>query len=611
MYYKPYTPATIKSDIPTLSVDAIIIGSGVSGLTAASLLVQTGKVSVLVLERNPQSLGGTTHAFEESGFKFEIGLQECGAQLWCGMDHNIGNEIAPKVLSVASQNNIKWNILHDTPPYTVVVGNDKPFPVKPAWEDFKKDLLQKFPSSERALNAYREEILKVREASKSWIKVRLPKNSMIGMGEYPAAPAAAAPAARGGDGEQTIPHHDHHGNNNDKLSFLNRLLFHHSPKGSTSTTSGNAGIITKHDIQQAKYFQEASSHTVHDRLQEWFADEPELDYMLTFLWGKYGLPPQVASWVAHCMIAGSFMDGGVAYPQGGSSSIEIGLAKVIQEHGGKIYNNAPVQQILVNNGVGIGVEMKDGTKILAKKIISSIGASTTYEKLLPRQYVPKTILQELDEVKWSSYALIQVFIGFNGSSKELNLPTSSYWVLPKDPLLSHTDNTVKYFLDTSFEEVEFPYVHISFPSAKDESVVNDNKSTCVIYAAAHYDWFKGMDDSHVKSVAHEIVTRLGSKLYAQFPHLKEKTAFIELATPLSHEFHLGASRGSVLGLGHIPSRFSADWLKPKTCVPNVILSGQDILTMTVGNVCISGYMSAASAFPEIMGGKYGDLFFRV
>jgi all-trans-retinol 13,14-reductase len=57
-------------------LDCVIVGSGASGLTAASLLVQAG-VSVVVLERAPQ-MGGATHAFTESGYEFEMGLQEVG-----------------------------------------------------------------------------------------------------------------------------------------------------------------------------------------------------------------------------------------------------------------------------------------------------------------------------------------------------------------------------------------------------------------------------------------------------------------------------------------------------------------------------------------------------
>lgn len=52
-------------------LDAIVIGSGVGGLTAAALLSKAGK-RVLVLEQHDQA-GGCTHTFENKGFEFDVG----------------------------------------------------------------------------------------------------------------------------------------------------------------------------------------------------------------------------------------------------------------------------------------------------------------------------------------------------------------------------------------------------------------------------------------------------------------------------------------------------------------------------------------------------------
>jgi len=51
--------------------DAIIVGTGVGGLTAASLLVKAG-LRVLILERNPHP-GGTAFAYHRKGFTFPMG----------------------------------------------------------------------------------------------------------------------------------------------------------------------------------------------------------------------------------------------------------------------------------------------------------------------------------------------------------------------------------------------------------------------------------------------------------------------------------------------------------------------------------------------------------
>lgn len=57
--------------------DAIIIGSGIGGLSAASLLAQLADKRVLVLEQHFK-LGGFTHTFGRKGYSWDVGLHYVG-----------------------------------------------------------------------------------------------------------------------------------------------------------------------------------------------------------------------------------------------------------------------------------------------------------------------------------------------------------------------------------------------------------------------------------------------------------------------------------------------------------------------------------------------------
>jgi all-trans-retinol 13,14-reductase len=63
----PYEPSLVAGE----NYDAIVIGSGIGGLTAASLIAQSGK-KVLVLEQH-FTAGGCCQTFTSNGYRFCVG----------------------------------------------------------------------------------------------------------------------------------------------------------------------------------------------------------------------------------------------------------------------------------------------------------------------------------------------------------------------------------------------------------------------------------------------------------------------------------------------------------------------------------------------------------
>ncbi|OQS02560.1 hypothetical protein THRCLA_05078 [Thraustotheca clavata] len=86
-------------------IDVVVIGSGIGGLTVASVLAQEGK-KVLVLEQHDVA-GGNLHTFEEKGYEFDTGLHYIGG--------NLDDKKRPsrKIFDYLSNDGIEWQRLGD------------------------------------------------------------------------------------------------------------------------------------------------------------------------------------------------------------------------------------------------------------------------------------------------------------------------------------------------------------------------------------------------------------------------------------------------------------------------------------------------------------------
>jgi all-trans-retinol 13,14-reductase len=343
-----------------------------------------------------------------------------------------------------------------------------------------------------------------------------------------------------------------------------------------------------------KPFYKFADKTTYEVLHSLTSNET-LIKVLTGQYGDYGLPPKQSSFYMHASVARHYFDGG-NFPIGGSSQIVKTIDPVITASGGTILINAEVDEVLIKKNRAVGVRMKDGKLINAKNIVSNAGIMTTYHKLLPAATVEKHKLKnQLKKVK-RSVAHVSLYIGLEGSPKELQLPKTNYWIYPED--VDHDTSVKRYLEDLS---QPFPVVYLSFPSAKDPDWSNryPGKSTIDIITLIPYETFEKWADTPWKkrgddyeAAKEQIAQRLLKELYKQLPQVKGKVNCYELSTPLSTQHFVNYEKGEIYGLDHSPSRFRQDFLKPRTPIKNFYLTGQDIVSAGVGGALFSGVLTS-------------------
>jgi all-trans-retinol 13,14-reductase len=337
------------------------------------------------------------------------------------------------------------------------------------------------------------------------------------------------------------------------------------------------------------------NRTTWDVLSELTSD-PELIAVLTGQWGDLGLPPKRSSFVIQALISKHYLHGGF-YPTGGAWRIADSILPRIRATGGEVFTYARVDEVLLRDGRASGVRMADGHEIAAKLVISDAGAINTFRHLLPEGVAREHGYDDLLSAVRPSIGHLGVYIGLKGTAAELGLPKTNYWIYPGNDY----DGALDSFL--ADPHGPFPVVYLSFPSAKDPDFErrHPGRSTVEIVAPAPYEiferwagstWGKRGDD--YEALKQSLGERLLEHLYDKLPQLRGRVDYWEVSTPLSMQHFCGYGRGELYGLDHDPARLQQGWLRPRTRIPGLWLTGQDVMSCGVAGAMMGGMATAAS-----------------
>ena len=97
----------------------------------------------------------------------------------------------------------------------------------------------------------------------------------------------------------------------------------------------------------------------------------------------------------------------------------------------------------------------------------------------------------------------------------------------------------------------------------------------------------------MKKLKKTISDRLLEHLFKHLPHLRGKIDHYELST-LSTKNFVNYKKGELYGIDHDPNRFNQSFLKPRTELKNLFLTGQDIVTAGIGGALFVGLITASA-----------------
>jgi all-trans-retinol 13,14-reductase len=134
--------------------DVIVIGSGMGGLTCASLMAKMGR-RVCVLEQH-YTAGGFTHSYERNGYEWDVGVH------YIGEVHKPHSPVR-RLFDVISDGRIEWAAMDEV--YDRIILGDRKYDFRAGSDNFAADLKARFPGEEKAIDRYIALVRKVARSS--------------------------------------------------------------------------------------------------------------------------------------------------------------------------------------------------------------------------------------------------------------------------------------------------------------------------------------------------------------------------------------------------------------------------------------------------------------
>ncbi|HMT29683.1 MAG TPA: NAD(P)/FAD-dependent oxidoreductase [Bacteroidia bacterium] len=331
------------------------------------------------------------------------------------------------------------------------------------------------------------------------------------------------------------------------------------------------------------------------RVIDWYIKDPLLKAVLNIQCGDHGLPPFRASFPVHCAVMGHYFEG-ACYPMGGGGGIVKAMTNGVKKHGGEIRTQQNVKRIIIENKKAVGVELADGSKIYANRIVSNADPGITYLKLIGEEHISKKLAKKLASTKYSVTSLI-LFLTIDMDVKKAGMDSGNIWLLQHEDLDSIYR---KLTAETVLEDDEFPAVFISCTTLKDPTSFNGKHHNFEVVTFIDYDSFGEFNsdvdyhgDAYTK-YKETIMNKMMNSLEQVLPGVKQHVVQMELGTPKTNEFYINSTNGNVYGTEKTITQVGPFAFGSKSEIENLFLCGASTLSHGVGGATHSGVATAAN-----------------
>ena len=230
------------------------------------------------------------------------------------------------------------------------------------------------------------------------------------------------------------------------------------------------------------------------------------------------------------------------FQRGGTGAVSMAIARSAEYFGAKIMTEAPVEKVIVNNGRAIGVALENGDEYKADKVISALDPKLSFLKMVDETDLPNDFVTDIKNfrIRGSSG---KVNLALDALPEFTCLPGNGPHLRGAISISPDFDYIEKAYDDAKYGNFsEVPYIDIIIPSVLDPEMAPPGKHVMSCFVQyAPYNINGGWDDQKREDFGDAVINALAR--YA--PNIKDIILHRQVLTPADIESTFGLTEGNI------------------------------------------------------------------